>query len=106
MSRKDVLVDAQWALANLDDPKVVFIEVDEDTAVYETNHIRNAIRLDWKKELQDPVRRDFINKEGFEKLLSSKGVKMAKARARAAGRPWPNLVDNVAAARAGKTKGK
>lgn len=75
MSRKDVLVDAKWALEHLDDPKVVFIEVDEDTSIYDTNHIRNAIRLDWKTELQDPIRRDFINKEGFEALLSAKGVK-------------------------------
>lgn len=74
MSRSDVLVDADWAVAHLDDPKVVFIEVDEDTAVYDTNHIRNAIRLDWKTELQDPTRRDFIDRAGFEKLLSAKGV--------------------------------
>lgn len=45
-------------------------------------------------------------KDAKHKSLSTKGVKMAKARARAAGRPYPNLVDNVAAARAGKTKGK
>ncbi len=74
MSRKDVLVTTKWALENLDTKGVVFIEVDEDTAIYETNHIRGAIRIDWKDELQDPIRRDFINKEGFEKLLSSKGV--------------------------------
>lgn len=41
-----------------------------------------------------------------KKALSAKGVKLAKARARAAGRPYPNLVDNAAAARAGHTKGK
>jgi len=45
-------------------------------------------------------------KDAKKKALSVKGVKMAKARARAAGRPWPNLVDNVAASRAGHTKGK
>lgn len=45
-------------------------------------------------------------KDAKKKALSVKGVKMAKARARAAGRPYPNLVDNVAAARAGHTKGK
>jgi len=46
-------------------------------------------------------------KDAVEKHLSTKGVKVAKARARAAGRPYPNLVDNVAAARAGHTrKGK
>lgn len=45
-------------------------------------------------------------KDAKQKHLSREGIKSAKAKARAAGRPWPNLVDNVAAARAGKTKGK
>jgi thiosulfate/3-mercaptopyruvate sulfurtransferase len=74
MSRSEVLVDAEWALAHLDDSKVVFVEVDEDTAAYETNHIRGAVRLDWKKDLQDGVRRDFVTKEAFEALLSDKGI--------------------------------
>ena len=74
MSRSDVLVDADWVEAHLDDPKVVIVEVDEDTSAYDKNHIRNAIRIDWKSELQDPVRRDFIDKAGFEKLLSEKGI--------------------------------
>ena len=74
MSRSDVLVDADWVQAHLDDPKVVLVEVDEDTSAYEKNHIRNAIRIDWKQDLQDPVRRDFVDKAGFEKLLSEKGI--------------------------------
>jgi len=45
-------------------------------------------------------------KDAKHKALSAKGVKIAKAKARAAGRPYPNLVDNAAAARAGHTKGK
>ncbi len=74
MSRSDVLVDADWVEAHLDDPNVVIIEVDEDTTAYDKGHIRNAIKLDWKKDLQDPVRRDFVSKEQFEKLLSERGV--------------------------------
>ena len=74
MSRTDVLVDADWVEAHLDDPNVVVVEVDEDTAAYEKNHIRNAIRIDWKKDLQDPVRRDFVSKEQFEALLSERGI--------------------------------
>ena len=74
MSRSDVLVDADWVEAHLDDPKVVLVEVDEDTSAYEKNHIRNAIRIDWTDDLQDPVRRDFVDQEGFEKLLSAKGI--------------------------------
>jgi thiosulfate/3-mercaptopyruvate sulfurtransferase len=74
MSRNDVLVDADWVQAHLDDPKVVLVEVDEDTAAYEKNHIRNAVRIDWKRDLQDPVRRDFVNQEQFEALLSERGI--------------------------------
>jgi thiosulfate/3-mercaptopyruvate sulfurtransferase len=74
MSRADVLVDAGWAEAHLDDPKVVFVEVDEDVSAYDKNHIRGAVRVDWTKDLQDPVKRDFVDQAAFEKLLSSKGI--------------------------------
>ncbi|MGH3431887.1 MAG: sulfurtransferase, partial [Thermocrispum sp.] len=74
MSREDVLVTTAWAEENLDTPGVVFVEVDEDTSAYDTGHIRNAVRIDWKTELQDQVRRDFVDRAGFEKLLSDKGI--------------------------------
>jgi len=74
MARSDVLVDADWVEAHLDDPKVVLVEVDEDTAAYDKNHIKGAVRLDWKKDLQDQVRRDFVDKEQFEALLSDRGI--------------------------------
>jgi len=74
MSRTDVLVDADWVEAHIDDPKVVLVEVDEDTAAYEKNHIRNAVRIDWREDLQDAVRRDFVNQAQFEALLSRKGI--------------------------------
>ena len=74
MSRDTVLVTAEWAEKNLDTPGVLFVEVDEDTSAYDTGHIPGAIKLDWRTELQDPVRRDFLNREQFEQLLSAKGV--------------------------------
>jgi thiosulfate/3-mercaptopyruvate sulfurtransferase len=74
MSRSDVLVDADWVEAHLADPGVVLVEVDEDTSAYDKGHITNAVKLDWKKDLQDPVRRDFIDKHGFEELLSARGI--------------------------------
>ncbi|MDQ1640984.1 MAG: thiosulfate/3-mercaptopyruvate sulfurtransferase [Actinomycetota bacterium] len=74
MSHSDVLVDADWVESHLDDDKVVLVEVDEDTAAYDKNHIKGAVRLDWKKDLQDPVRRDFVNKDQFESLLSERGI--------------------------------
>ncbi|MFB4317503.1 sulfurtransferase [Actinomadura sp. 21ATH] len=74
MSRSDVLVDAEWVESNLDAPGLVLVEVDEDVSAYDKGHIRGAVKIDWKTELQDPVRRDFVDKTGFEQLLSSKGI--------------------------------
>jgi thiosulfate/3-mercaptopyruvate sulfurtransferase len=74
MSREDVLVTTQWAEENLDTPGVVFAEVDEDTTAYDSGHIHGAVKIDWRNDLQDPVRRDFVDQEGFAKLLSEKGI--------------------------------
>ena len=74
MSRDTALVSADWAEKNLGAPGVVFVEVDEDTNAYEGGHLPGAIKLDWKNDLQDPVRRDFVNKEQFEALLSARGI--------------------------------
>ena len=74
MSRSDVLVDADWAEAHIGDPDVVIVEVDEDTSAYDKGHIPTAVKLDWKKDLQDPVRRDFVDKTGFEALMSQRGI--------------------------------
>ncbi|MBC6446675.1 sulfurtransferase [Actinokineospora xionganensis] len=74
MSREDVLVTAAWSEENLGAPGVVFVEVDEDASAYDTGHIPGAVKVDWRKDLQDPVRRDFIDRAGFEKLLSARGI--------------------------------
>ena len=74
MSRSDVLVDADWVEAHREDPGVVLVEVDEDTSAYDKGHIRGAVKLDWKKDLQDPVRRDFVDRASFEALLSERGI--------------------------------
>ena len=74
MARSDVLVSAEWAEENLDAPNTVFVEVDEDTSAYEGGHIAGAVRLDWKTELQDQVKRDFVDQQQFSKLLSDKGI--------------------------------
>ncbi|MGZ4446372.1 MAG: rhodanese-like domain-containing protein, partial [Nocardioides sp.] len=73
MSRENSLVTAQWVEDHLDDPKVVLVEVDEDTTSYDKGHIRGAIKLDWTTDLQDQVRRDFVNKDQFSALLSERG---------------------------------
>lgn len=74
MSRQEVLVDADWVAQHGTDPNVVLVEVDEDTTAYDGGHIAGAVKIDWKTDLQDPVRRDFVNKEQFEALLSARGI--------------------------------
>ncbi len=74
MSREESLVTTDWAEQNLSTPGLVFVEVDEDTSAYDAGHLAGAVRINWKTELQDPVRRDFVDRAGFEKLLSAKGI--------------------------------
>ncbi len=74
MSRDAALVDAAWVQEHLEDSTVVLVEVDEDTTAYDKGHLRGAIKLNWKTDLQDPVRRDFVNRAQFETLLSNCGI--------------------------------
>ncbi|MEY2459655.1 MAG: thiosulfate/3-mercaptopyruvate sulfurtransferase [Acidimicrobiaceae bacterium] len=74
MARSDVLVSTDWAESNLEAPNTVFVEVDEDTSAYDGGHIAGAVRLDWKADLQDQVKRDFVDAQQFSKLLSDKGI--------------------------------
>lgn len=74
MSREKTLVSTDWALENLKKPDVVFIEVDEDTSLYEGGHIEGAITFHWREDLQDGLIRDLISKEKFEALLSKNGI--------------------------------
>src|ERR1700753_4350201 len=74
MARSDVLVSTDWAESNLDAPNTVYVEVDEDASAYDTGHIAGAVKLDWKTDLQDPVKRDFVDAQQFSKLLSDRGI--------------------------------
>src|SRR6201990_1225920 len=74
MARSDVLVSTDWAESNLNAPNTVFVEVDEDTSAYDDSHIEGAVKLDWKADLQDQVKRDFVDAQQFSKLLSERGV--------------------------------
>jgi thiosulfate/3-mercaptopyruvate sulfurtransferase len=74
MSREDVLVTADWAEKNLGTEGIVFVEVDEDTTAYDGGHLPGAVKINWTTELQDPVRRDIVDKKQLEQLLSAKGI--------------------------------
>ncbi|MGH9166395.1 MAG: sulfurtransferase [Acidimicrobiia bacterium] len=70
----EVLVSTEWVAQHLDHPDVVIVESDEDVLLYETGHIPGAVKIDWHTDLQDPVARDYLDEEGFARLLSEKGI--------------------------------
>ena len=71
---KDVLVETQWLADHLDDDSIRIVEVDENPALYAEAHIPGAIGFDWKKDLQDQVKRDFLGPEAFGELFGSHGI--------------------------------
>ncbi len=71
---KDVLVDADWLQEHLNDESIRIVEVDENPALYTEAHIPGAIGFDWREDLQDPVRRDFLGPQAFGELFGSHGV--------------------------------
>jgi thiosulfate/3-mercaptopyruvate sulfurtransferase len=73
-ARPDSLVSTQWAADNLNNPKVRLIEVDVDTAAYDTGHAPGAVGWNWKADLETQVTRNIADKTGVEKLLSDAGV--------------------------------
>jgi len=68
------LVTVDWAREHLSDPKVRFLEVDVDTAAYDTGHLPGAVGINWTTQLTDPVRRDLVSRDDLEALLRDAGV--------------------------------
>lgn len=71
---KDVLVDTDWVAEHLNDDSIRIVEVDENPAFYAEAHIPGAIGFDWKGDLQDGTRRDFLGPKEFGELLGSRGI--------------------------------
>jgi thiosulfate/3-mercaptopyruvate sulfurtransferase len=70
----EVLVTTDWLAEHLTEPGIVVAEVDENPDVYEEGHIRGAVKLHWRDDLQDKVIRDVVSKEEFERLLGERGI--------------------------------
>lgn len=70
----EVLVTTQWVADHIDDPNVRVLESDEDIMLYELGHIPGSLKLDWETQMQQPVVRDFVDKVGFERLASERGI--------------------------------
>jgi len=71
---KDVLVETDWVAEHLDDDDIRMVEVDENPALYAEGHISGAIGFDWKQDLQDQVKRDFLSAEDFGRLMGGRGI--------------------------------
>jgi thiosulfate/3-mercaptopyruvate sulfurtransferase len=71
---KDVLVDTDWVAEHLGDDDIRIVEVDENPALYAEAHIPGAIGFDWKQDLQDQVKRDFLGPQEFGELMGSRGI--------------------------------
>jgi len=48
--------------------------VDENPALYAEAHIPGAIGFDWRSDLQDSVKRDFLGPEDFGALMGGRGI--------------------------------
>ncbi len=70
----DKLVTTDWVAEHLNDDKVRIIESNEDPLLYPSGHIPGAVQVDWTNDLNDPVVRDYLNQDGFEKLASKIGI--------------------------------
>ena len=70
----EVLVSTDWVTSHIKDPKVRVVESDEDLLLYDIGHVPGAVKIDWHTDLQDPVRRDYLDQAHFEQLMSEKGI--------------------------------
>ncbi len=70
----EMLVETDWVAEHLKDPKVRIVESDEDVLLYEVGHVPGAVKIDWHTDLQDPLKRDYIDRERFEQLMSKAGI--------------------------------
>ena len=71
---KPVLVSTGWLAERLGDESIVVAEVDENPDLYDEGHIRAAVKLHWREDLQDPIERDIVDRETFERVLGERGI--------------------------------
>lgn len=74
VSNSEVLVETEWLAGHLDDPDIRIVEVDEDVLLYDVGHIPGAVKIDWVADLNDPVRRDYLDRDAFSRMASARGI--------------------------------
>jgi thiosulfate/3-mercaptopyruvate sulfurtransferase len=70
----DALVSTDWVAEHLNDASIRIVESNEDPLLYPSGHIPGAVQVDWTRDLNDPLRRDYLSREGFEALMSRIGA--------------------------------
>ena len=70
----DALVSTDWVAQNLNNPAIRLVESNEDVLLYATGHIPGAVHIDWVKDLNDPLVRDYLDSEKFAALMSENGI--------------------------------
>jgi thiosulfate/3-mercaptopyruvate sulfurtransferase len=70
----EVLVDTDWLATNLDEPGMRIVESNEDVLLYDTGHIHGAVHIDWRRDLNDQLIRDYIQPASFATLCSRHGI--------------------------------
>lgn len=73
-ARPDVLVSTDWVAEHLNDAGIRIVESNEDPLLYPSGHIPGAVQIDWATDLNDQLNRDYVNREGFNALLSKNGI--------------------------------
>jgi thiosulfate/3-mercaptopyruvate sulfurtransferase len=70
----DVLVSTQWVADHLNDLDIRIVESNEDILLYDLGHIPGAVQIDWQKDLNDAIRRDYLSRQDFEVLMAVNGI--------------------------------
>lgn len=70
----EALVSTEWLAEHLSDPGIRIVESNEDPLLYDTGHIPGAIKIDWTTDLNDPIRRDYLDSARFAELMREKGI--------------------------------
>jgi thiosulfate/3-mercaptopyruvate sulfurtransferase len=70
----EVLVSTQWVADHLADRSIRIVESNEDILLYDLGHIPGAVQIDWQKDLNDAVRRDYLTRQDFEALMAANGI--------------------------------
>ena len=70
----DALVSTEWVSQHLNDSNLRFAESNEDPLLYASGHIPGAVEVDWTRDLNHPLRRDYLDRSGFEALMRRIGA--------------------------------